>query len=235
MKVLVAEKGYVRLVDTLGDDLKPVNAARVSYDKQSHEFTERDGKLIRFLAREDHTSPFRHAIMQFEIYAPLMVARQWWKYVIGSGHNEQDPFLAWNESSRRYITEEPEFYIPSIDEWRLAPSNSKQGSGDAMWLHSPEQAKLATGALRDLVHTSLKAYDKALEMGICAEQARLFLPAYGLYVRWYWTASLQGVAHFLRQRLAHDAQVEIQQFAKVVESFARDRFPVSIEELLSHA
>jgi thymidylate synthase (FAD) len=224
----VLNEGYVRLVDVMGSDLTPVNAARVSYDKESSEFSDKDERLLKFLAREGHTSPFRHAMLQFEVYAPLMVARQWWKYVVGSDHTME----AWNESSRRYITEQPEFYIPDVTEWRTAPENSKQGSGHALWLSDAKSAKLATGALKELIEKSLEAYEKALEVGICAEQARLFLPAYGLYVRWYWTASLAGVAHFLNQRLEHDAQKEIQDYAKAVKYLAESKFPVSLKELL---
>jgi len=118
--IQVLDKGYVRLVNSMGSDLTVVNAARVSYSKESFELNEKDIRLIKFLAREGHTSPFRHAILQFEIYAPLMVARQWWKYVVGSAHYEGtgDSLEAWNESSRRYITEEPQFYIPSPGEWQ---------------------------------------------------------------------------------------------------------------------
>src|SRR5690606_1058278 len=124
-KINVLDKGYVILHDVMGDDLTVVNSARVSYDKKSEELTERDRRLIAFLAREDHTSPFRHASLQFEVYAPLMVARQHWKYVAGSSFQEAtgDNMTAWNESSRRYITEEPTFYIPKADEWRSAPAN----------------------------------------------------------------------------------------------------------------
>ena len=92
---------------------------------------------------------------------------------------------------------------------------------------------MATQALLELVDTAEKAYEKALEIGICAEQARLFLPAYGLYVRWYWTASLAGVAHFLNQRLEHDAQKEIQDYAKAVKTLSQSKFPVSLKELLN--
>jgi thymidylate synthase (FAD) len=112
----------------MGDDLSIVNAARVSYDKESPEYSERDGKLLDFLIDEGHMSPLRHAALTFEIYAPLMVARQWWKYAVGSTH--VDDQNGWNESSRRYITEKEEFYFPY--EWRTAPENSKQGSGPAM-------------------------------------------------------------------------------------------------------
>jgi thymidylate synthase (FAD) len=223
-KVDVLDNGYVRLVDHMGTDLTVANAARVSYSKESKELAERDIKLIKFLARENHTSPFRHATLQFEVYAPLMVARQWWKYCIGSDHVMD----AWNESSRRYITEEPVFYIPN--EWRSTPENSKQGSGEIL----DEQTSLAwSKTLEEYINKGQMWYESAIKSGVCAEQARLFLPAYGMYVRWYWTASLQSVCHFLNQRLEHDAQKEIQEYAKAVLELAKSLFPVSLEELLN--
>lgn len=225
-RINVLDHGYVRLVDVMGSDLTVVNAARVSYAKESHELTERDRRLITFLAREGHTSPFRHAIAQFEVYAPLMVARQWWKYVVGSDHTMD----AWNESSRRYITEEPVFYVPQPDEWRSAPENSKQGSGEPVeW----EIGMEAMSRLMSAIDDGMANYEWSLKNGICAEQARLYLPAYGMYARWYWTASLQSVAHFLTQRLEHDAQVEIQSYAKAILTLIEERFPVAIGELLT--
>jgi thymidylate synthase (FAD) len=218
------DKGYVRLVNVMGSDLSVANSARVSYDKESTELSEKDARLIRFLAREGHTSPFRHATLQFEMYAPLMVARQHWKYVVGSDHTMD----AWNESSRRYITEEPTFYIPKADEWRSAPENSKQGSGEIV---ATDIGDSFTEMLEKYVKNGEELYELAIKRGICAEQARLFLPAYGMYVRYYWTASLQSVAHFLQQRLAHDSQVEIQEYAKAVKALAEPHFPVSIAEL----
>ncbi|MBB3131433.1 thymidylate synthase (FAD) [Paenibacillus rhizosphaerae] len=229
----VLDQGYVRLVNHMGSDLTIVNAARVSYAKQSLELSDRDVRLIKFLAREGHTSPFRHAIVQYEVYAPLMVARQWWKYVVGSAHYEGtgDSLEAWNESSRRYITEDPAFYIPKAGEWRSQPKNSKQGSGgEADW----ELGVKHTQELMDYVELGISKYEAALADGICAEQARLFLPSYGMYVRWYWTASVQSVAHFLSQRLEHDAQKEIQEYAKAVLELIKPLFPVSLEELLGN-
>jgi thymidylate synthase (FAD) len=220
----VLDKGYVRLVEQRGSDLTVVNAARVSYDKQVSELSEKDVKLIRFLAREGHTSPFRHAGAVFEVYAPLMVARQWWKYVVGGDHVMD----AWNESSRRYITEEPTFYVPEI--WREAPENSKQGSGGE---HRDSDEQIAT--LEAHIDSCMKLYNDALKRGICAEQARLFLPAYGLYCRWYWTTSLQGIAHFINQRVAHDAQKEIQDYAIAVRELAAGKFPYSLSELCGGA
>ncbi|WP_025642070.1 FAD-dependent thymidylate synthase [Schnuerera ultunensis] len=231
MKMInVLDKGYVRLVDTLGSDLTIVNAARVSYAKESLELDDKDRRLINFLAREDHTSPFRHAILQFEVYAPLMVARQWWKYIVGSAHQEGvgDSLNAWNESSRRYITEEPLFYIPEKNQWRSKPENSKQGSGKPIeW----ELGEKYTKSLMEYIDLGERLYNEALEDGICAEQARLFLPAYGMYVRWYWTASLQSVVHFINQRIQSDAQKEIQEYAKAILILAKESFPVSLEAI----
>ena len=126
VKGLLDGKGYVRLTHTGGDDLTIVNAARVSFDRESRELSEADQRLLRYLAKHGHTSPFRHATIGFEIYAPLMVARQWWKHVVGA------PFVdtPWNESSRRYVTEEPEFYVP--DTFKAAPEDKKQGSGEPL-------------------------------------------------------------------------------------------------------
>ena len=229
-RIDVLDKGYVILHDVMGTDLTVANAARVSYEKKSEELTEKDISLIKFLAKNGHLSPYRHAMLQFEVYAPLMVARQHWKYVVGSSMLEAtgDNMTAWNESSRRYVTEEPTFYIPKQGEWRSAPENSKQGSGlpiatdDGQW----------TAILMNYAEEGLELYNQAISEGICAEQARLFLPAYGMYVRYYWTASLQSVCHFLNQRLAHDSQVEIQAYAKAVLELVKPMFPVSVGELV---
>jgi thymidylate synthase (FAD) len=217
----VLDKGYVRVVDVLGNDLSVVNAARVSYDKESSDFEARDEKLIEFLIREGHTSPLRHAAITFEVYAPLMVARQWWKYAVASTHIDDQN--GWNESSRRYITEKEEFYMPS--QWRSKPENSKQGSGPALDICTSDNL---TKELIDFIDYGQALYDKALEQDVAPEQARLFLPAYGMYVRWRWTVSLQGILTFLGQRLEHDAQVEIQDYAKAVRDLTEQAFPATL-------
>jgi thymidylate synthase (FAD) len=222
--IKVLDEGYVRLVDTLGDDLSVVNAARVSYDKESSEFEPRDEKLINFLVREGHTSPFRHAALTFEVYAPLFVARQWWKYAVSSSH--VDDQNGWNESSRRYITEDEQFYIPGPEEWRSKPENSKQGSGE------PINENLGQFYFKKLIETvasGTSLYHQAMDDNVAPEIARLFLPAYGMYVRWRWTASLQSVMTFLDQRLGHDAQVEIQEYAKAVEKLTAEVFPQTMK------
>jgi thymidylate synthase (FAD) len=219
-KIDVLDEGYVRLVDTLGNDLSVVNAARVSYDKESGDFEPRDAKLIQFLIREGHTSPLRHAAMTFEVYAPLFVARQWWKYAVSSTH--VDDQNGWNESSRRYITEEEQFYVPLADQWRSKPENSKQGSGEPI---DNELGDAYTSLLIKHIAHGVQSYHLAMDDGIAPELARLFLPAYGMYVRWRWTTSLQGVMTFLDQRLEHDAQWEIQKYAQAVEKLSTEAFP----------
>lgn len=224
-KIDVLNLGYVNLISTMGNDLEVANAARVSYDKRSElDMTgllkTKDKKLIDFLWKEEHTSPFRHCVLSFEIYAPLMVARQHWKYAVASTF--VDDQNGWNESSRRYITEEPAFYIPTAEQWRSAPENSKQGSGEPINYGLGIEL---TMKLFNLIEAAEQDYNHAIEVGVCAEQARLFLPAYGMYVRYRWTTSLHGVMHFLQQRLAHDAQVEITEYAKAIETLATEHFP----------
>src|SRR5690625_5253789 len=224
-KINVLNNGYVRLRDVMGEDRTVANAARVSFDKRTEELDEKDERLIAFLAREGHDSPFRHASLQFEVYAPLMIARQWWKYAIGSDH-EMD---AWNESSRRYITENNEFYVPQADEWRSYPEKGiKQGSGEPIEAYKEDSYYRA---LELQVKRGERLYNEAMADGIAPEQARLFLPAYGMYVRYYWTASLQSVAHLIKQRTADDAQYEFRLYAEAVRELAGERFPVSLREL----
>jgi thymidylate synthase (FAD) len=223
--IQVLDKGYVRLVDTMGSDLSVVNAARASFAKESLELDKKDVQLIDFLIRENHMSPFRHAFATFEFKAPLMVARQHWKYVVGSDHTMD----SWNESSRRYVTIEPEFYVPNLDQWRLAPDNKKQGSGGPI---GPWIGSVLTDELNRYIEQGEALYAMAMDNGVAAEQARLFLPAYGMYVVYRWTCSLQSVALFLNQRLDEGSQVEIRDYARAVLSLIQPEFPVSIGGLV---
>ena len=217
----VLDKGYVSLFDSFGSDLSVVNSARVSFNKRKEVFDKKDHSLVKFLIREGHTSPFRHAGISLEIYAPLFVARQWWKYAVASSH--LDDQNGWNESSRRYVTEKPEFYVPAQDEWRSAPENSKQGSGEPQPNYIGEGL---TEMLEEFCGRGEQLYEMTMRYGVAAEQARLFLPAYGMYIRWIWTTSLQGVLNFLDQRLDHTSQYEIQLYAQAVEQYVAETFPV---------
>ena len=224
----VLDHGYVRMEDAMGNDLTTVNAAKVSFDKRSEQFKPRDQKLVDFLGENDHTSPFRHSVMTFEVYAPMFVKNQWWKYVVGNMH---DPMQAWNESSRRYVTEEPMFYTPY---WRKAPENKKQGSGDFIEVDKGGLTGPAYWSARfhDTVKVGVQRYQEAIDGGVAPEQARVFLPAYAMYVRWWWTCSLQGALHLIEQRTAPDAQWEFQEYARVVEYMVRLKFPVATSALL---
>lgn len=218
----VLDKGYVRLVDHMGSDLSVVNAARASFAKESKLMSVGDARLVKFLVREGHWSPFRHAFATFEFKAPLMVARQHWKYVVGSDHTMD----GWNESSRRYVTANEEFYVIDADQWRAAPSDKKQGSGDSV---DPFTGGFYTEAFAKWCEEGMTLYKGAMDAGICAEQARVFLPAYALYVNYRWSCSLQSVMHFLSQRLEHDAQKEIQDYAKAVNRLIQPLFPITFE------
>lgn len=226
----VLDQGYVRLVKTSGSEIEVVNAARGSFDKESElnedgSLKEKDKGLISFLAKNREGSPFRHLHFTFENYAPLMVARQWFKYVVGSSHLEEG--LAWNETSRRYVTETPTFHVP--DEWRSKPENKKQGSGEPL---DETTAQILTNALCEYLDEGERLYNWAMEKNAAPEQARLFLPAYGMYIRWRWTCSLQAVLWMMEQRLEHDAQKEMQDFAKAVYQLTYNEAPYSVEEWL---
>jgi thymidylate synthase (FAD) len=222
VKIDVLDRGYVRLVDVMGDDLSVVNAARVSYDKEVGTMGDGDRNLLGFLWRNGHTSPFRHAAISLEVYAPLMVARQWYKHAVASTH--LDDMSGWNESSRRYVTEDEKFYIPNG--FRGKPYNSKQGS--APWF-DPEISADYMNKLKRYQIEGIALYKAAMADGIAPEQARLFLPANGLYVRWRWTVSLHAVLHFLDLREEHTSQWEIQQYAQAVGEIVREKFPITYE------
>ena len=230
--IKVLDKGYVSLIDHMGSDISPVNAARVSFDKESEldedgSLKDRDQRLINYLVRNQEYSVFRHATLSFEAYMPLMVCRQYWKYIVGASHVDDGTCM--NESSRRYITEEPAFYIPDVDQWRSAPENKKQGSGTPV---DPRIGQVATEELMRYADEGVALYERWMQMGVCAEQARLFLPAYGMYVRIRTTMSLAALSHFLRERLAHNAQKEIYEYALAFYQLAYDKFPHSLNSLV---
>lgn len=218
----VLDKGYVKLVHSLGTDVDVVNSARVSFDKEITSLADKDISLINYIVQHKHDSCLRHCVMTFEIYAPLMVARQWYKHVVSSSH--VDDQLGWNETSRRYVTEKEEFYIPHPDEWRSAAANKKQGSGEPIDLNIGVQY---TQTLNQMVRYYSDIYHAALEDGIAPEQARLLLPAYAMYVRWRWTASLNALLHFVSLRVDNHAQWEIQQYAKAVQTITHQHYPIT--------
>jgi thymidylate synthase (FAD) len=225
-KIDVGNNGYVRLLDIFGDELTIVNAARASFAKEKTELDESDIRLIGFLVKHKHDSVFRHNVMSFEVKCPLEVKNQWWKHVIAS--TQIDDQYGWNESSRRYVTEEPDFFMPAV--FKQAPDNNKQGRGTEDHPYSEEwRAELARTQQEGLLK-----YHNAINSGVAPEQARLFLPAYGMNVTFRWTASLQAILNFLTLRLGEGAQKEISDFGRAVEVFVATCFPYTYQAWKEH-
>jgi len=220
--ISVLDHGYIKLVNNMGSDIDVVNAARVSFDKEVDSLSVKDEKLIDFLVKNKHDSCLRHCVMTLEIYAPLMVARQWYKHAVSSSH--LDDQLGWNESSRRYITEQEEFYIPKSFEWRSVPENKKQGSGKPV---SDAIGDKYYEHMKKIVSKGHRLYQEALADEVAPEQARLLLPAYAMYVRWRWTASLNALLHFLSLRMDAHAQYEIQEYADAVNTLVKEHYPLT--------
>ena len=218
MKIDVLDKGYIEVVDTLGDDLTPVNAARVSFGGRSEEFTDKDRKLSKFLIKHKHHSPFRHQTIQVIIKAPEFVMRQWYKHVVGiettSSHVTKDH--AWNEISGRYVPYD-EFYLPT--EFRKQSDDNKQASDGLV----EDQIK-ATMKWRDAQSDVIKTYNDLLDMGVAREQARSILPL-TVYTKVWWTASFQSVMNFIELRDEPTSQVEIQEYARAMRKIMLTFFP----------
>lgn len=206
----------VELIDHMGDDLRVANAARVSFAKESEALNDKDTKLIHYLAKHGHWSPFSHCFLTFRIKAPIFVARQLQKHQVG---------LAWNEVSRRYVDSEPEFYVP--DSWRGRAENVKQGSGgDLQKDHLPTVYAAAMGR-------SLGMYQGLLDQGVCPEQARMVLPQ-SMYTEWYWSGSLYAFARVVKQRTDPHAQKETYSVASAIAVHLEDKFPVSFAALMGN-
>jgi thymidylate synthase (FAD) len=229
--------GFVALVDRMQEDaaLKVVNAARISYERKKDGFTPEDGKLARFLWTHGHTSPYRHTFFTFHWKAPLFVFRQAFKYQVGSTWREYevngesvslevfdvlfdtDKGCSWNEISGRYVQWTPEFYVPA--RMRANPQHgNKQASVelDEGFDHEGERARMIAEC-----EDAFRHYRERLERGVAKEIARLLLPQ-AIYTQAYWTVSLQGVIHFLSQRLKPDAQFEIRRYAEGVYDLVAD-------------
>jgi thymidylate synthase (FAD) len=205
------------LLDACGTDLSVVNAARVSFEKESdwdadEKLSDRDAKLIRYLAQHQHTSPFNHCFASFRVKAPIFVARQLVKH----------KFLPWNEVSRRYVDSEPEFYIPEV--WRKRADNVKQGS-------SEEPAEVSEGYITDIANMALRDYYFLLDSGVCPEQARMVLPQ-NTMTEWIWSGTLGAWADMCRLRLDPHAQQETRRVAEKIEERMSRLYPISWQALM---
>ena len=183
-----------------------VNASRVSFKREHIKFDyEKDEKLIKYLATHDHWSPFGHCSMQFHVKAPIFVARQLVKHQVG---------LVWNEVSRRYVDDEPEFYTPK--RWRLKADNKKQGSSDETIEYNID------GSIMFVKQT----YENLLKAGVAPEMARMVLPQ-NLYTEWYWAGTLMAFARVCNLRCAKDTQWETRQIADMIDYESSKLFPTS--------
>jgi len=216
------------LVDSMGSDLSVVNAARVSFGKKSElveggvkmdeqgdyldmVLSERDTKLIKYLAKHKHLSPFGHAFASFHVKAPIFVARQLVKH----------KFLRWNEISRRYVDDEPEFYTPDV--WRGRSADKKQGSEGVV--HTISEPEFVS-------YTALRVYNDMIEEGVAPEQARMVLPQ-STMTEWYWSGSLDAFADMCRLRCKEDTQYESRLVADQISEKMSELFPTSWAALLT--
>jgi thymidylate synthase (FAD) len=238
-QVKVLDKGHVDYVDHMGTDLTVCNAARVSFNNESEwgldfdaierlkscpynkddvrMLKDKDVKLIRYLAKHNHWTPFAHPQITLRIKAPVSIRTQFFKHKQG---------FTENEISRRYVTFEPEFYTPI---WRTKPTDgAKQGSDD--FLKDEAQSGVNSMAYQFVCDEALKNYNYLIEQGIAPEQARFILPQ-GMYTEWYWTGSLAAYARFYKQRIDDHAQWEVREYAKAVGKIIEPYFPVSWKQL----
>ena len=223
-------------IDHMGSDLSVVNAARVSFGKKSelecidlvkgkYMLSHKDRKLINYLAEHNHISPFGHCFASFHIKAPVFVARQLVKH----------KFLRWNEISRRYVDDEPEFYEP--DKWRGKAANKKQGSAGSIDLDEIDSFHCNDSIMTNgndgvylATQDTLSMYKALLRAGVCPEQARMILPQ-SMMTEWYWSGSLDAFADMCKLRCAPDTQYETQLVAWDIYYHMKEFFPVSWEAL----
>ena len=222
MKTVVLDKGFVEVIDNMGSDLTVSNSARVSFGKRKTTYDNRDRKLVTYLAKRKHFSPFRHLMVQFHIKAPEFVMRQWYKHVVGcettSSSSTKDH--AWNEISGRYVPVR-EYYYPSF--FRKQSKDNKQASEGR--LENDDEARANWAMAMSFLQNS---YDKLLSAGVAKEQARCILPL-AQYTEVYWTASFQAIMNFIELRDEKTAQWEIREYAKVLKKFMHQLYPETMK------
>ena len=205
----------VTLIDSMGTDLSVVNAARVSFGKKHTEMTKGDRKLIDYLAKHGHWTPFGHGSLSFHIKAPIFVARQLVKHQVG---------LVWNEVSRRYIDYEPEYWLPA--HWRSRAEDKKQGSSKEELVDELDGIGRTNEYVAGAGEIANITYKTLLNAGVCPEQARMVLPQ-NVYTEWYWSGTLYAFARVCNLRCQPDAQLETQDVCWELDALAKEQFPVS--------
>jgi len=207
----------IELLNVMGDDLMVVNAARVSFAKESHEFSLADEKLINYLAKHNHNSPFFHPQIQFRIRMPIFVAREWFRHQIGFSRNEV---------SRRYVNSMPECWIPSREDVRERDPKVKQGSKET----TVENPQVCIDMISSSVNKAISTYTALLEKGVAPEIARCVLPQ-SMFTEFIETGSLAAYARLYNLRTSPDAQREIQWYANQIGDVLKEKFPVSWDAL----
>ena len=201
------------LLKVMGSDLTVVNAARVSFAVESSEFSGRDKKLIKYLAKHNHWTPFGHVQLQFRLKVPIFVARQLHKSQVG---------LLVNEVSRRYVDSKPEFHEP--EGWRLKAQDKKQGS--SLETFPGPQGERWDARYWDLMNNAETLYQNMVASGVAPEQARMVLPQ-SMMTEWYWTGSLAAFARVVKQRISSDAQLECQLIAQKIDQLVANTDEIS--------
>jgi thymidylate synthase (FAD) len=210
--------GFVERMEVFGDDLTIVNAARVSFAKESQELTGQDEKLIHYLAKNNHISPFFHPQIRFRIKMPIFVAREWFRHTVGFSRNEV---------SRRYVDSQPEVWTPAPHHIRARDPRLKQGSRNCAVVFSERAHKI----MRDVQRTALKGYNDLLGLNVAPEIARAVLPQ-SMYTEFIETGSLAAYARLCKLRLDPHAQKEIREYADVIDRSMRKCFPVAWAALM---
>ncbi len=202
----VLDKGFVKLVDFMGGDMRAVESARVSFGGVS-KGEDRDRKLLEYLLEHGHFSPFEHSVFQFHIKCPIFVARQWMRHRIAS----------YNEISARYTEVHDEFYMP--EEFRAQDTVNRQGSVEGGLDHRKLSAEYSAA-----IEASYAAYQALLKAGVAREMARGVLPV-SQYTQFYWTVNARSLLNFLDLRLDKHAQLEIRRYAEAIAVIFRERMP----------
>ena len=208
----------VSYVSHMGDDLTIVNAARVSFNKSSDTLNDKDKKLIEYLAKHNHMSPFEHCTITVIVACPL--------YIRSQIHRHRT--FAYNEVSRRYTSEDLEFYLPTVDDIRQQSKSNRQASDGPVDI---EVAEIVRDMMSESHLASWMAYEKLLEAGVCREQARGVLPQ-NLMTKFYMTGNLRNFAHFLKLRTHEGAQKEVREVAAQLQAILEDKYPVALAALM---
>lgn len=246
--------GFIELVDSMGSDLTIVDSARVSFGKRSdwkyndevqwnedksdytikvgvsRELKKKDKILVDYLAENKHWSPFRHIQMQFHVKAPEIVARQFFRHLIGCEYTSKEGYkdTPWNECSQRYAEWKDEFYVPST--FRVQSKDNKQASEGELTMQTAETAEVI---YKNTIKNAYNTYNELISLGVCKEQARGVLPV-SFYTEWYITMSLQAVINFISLRDHDHAQQEIRAYAVAMKELAMSVAPEGVDALVRH-